>query len=397
MILHTNASPLAKHQFNWLYFMWYISMSQNTASYLFYSSYILVVLTRYLYRIPKKKLYWSIGWHASLRMTTKPFALKSYPFLIVASKFSRFIRRKVRRKYALKKLIRKFSRNRTLARINFLRYAALTTSRVKPVVYNFSLKQRLFLSKKRMVRTVWNLLYTKVKHNFLKTSKKKNNQRRILSKMRRKQRIFFNAHKYLAWKMRKARYAHWGLRTMGKLNEYRYNKLLSKELAYLTGWQTSHFLPVILLNTMACLISWKQLFKMLTLHLIVYNGVDINIPAHVKLGDIIELPFGRGLGVFRKKLRRYYRRIINRAKTVSYNSFISFKRKKSFFRKHTAVPKIFKKLPIGLKRLGRNVAYDPALNIMSIIHPIQANNYTIEMSLTNTSVLSLQNWRYRFD
>lgn len=397
MIPHTNASLFARQNFSLVYYLWYLSNPTSSVNYLFYSKYILVTLAKYLYRIPKKKLYWSIGWNASLKLTSKPYALKSYPFFIVASKFARFMRRKLRRKYILKKLVRKFSKNKNLTRINFLRYTRLITSRIKPSLRSFSLKQRLFVSKKRMVRTVWNFLYTKVKNNFLKSPKKMYSEKRLVGKTRRKQRIFFNAHKYLAWKMRKARYAHWGLRTRGKLNEYRYNKLLGRELAYLTQWQTSHFLPVILLNTLACLISWRQFIKMGELHLIVYNGIDTNIPAQVKLGDIIELPFGQSLGRFRKTMRKYYRRIINRAKTVSYKSFIAFKRRKSFFRKHLNVPKIFKRLPIGLKRLGRNLAYDPALNIMSVIHPIQTNNYNISYSLTSTSVLGLQNWRYRFD
>jgi len=50
--------------------------------------------------------------------------------------------------------------------------------------------------------------------------------------------------------MRKSRYAHWGYRTTGKLNEWRYNKLLSYELGHLVKDFSKQMLVHILFRTL---------------------------------------------------------------------------------------------------------------------------------------------------
>ena len=206
-----------------------------------------------------------------------------------------------------------------------------------------------------------------------------------------------NVYRPILKKLRKARFAHWELRTLGKLNEYRYNKLLGKELKYISKIPVHYLLSLILLSSLYCSISWRQMFYLVSYSIIVYNGSYCMVPKNINLGDIIELPFGGGIKKIRRLLKKHYKSIIGRAKKLSYRRFISFKYRLRCMRRYKQVPKIIKSLPIAKKFLGKTIAYDSSLNIVSVIVPINPLSHSIDTQLTKSSVLSLQNWRYRFD
>ena len=68
-------------------------------------------------------------------------------------------------------------------------------------------------------------------------------------------------------------------------------------------------------------------------------------------------------------IKYIFRKIVRRAKRTSYKSFLANKNKR--MRKHTKVPKIFKRLPIGYKKLGAFLARDSSLNIFAVIYPLE--------------------------
>lgn len=125
--------------------------------------------------------------------------------------------------------------------------------------------------------------------------------------------------------------------------------------------------------------------------LIVYNGQYARLPDFIEKGDIIELPFGKKMRKLRKKLKLTFTMIVSKSKKLSYRSFLARKKKYRFMRRHTEVPKIFKKLPLGLKKLGSCVAYEPSLNIVGVIYNIPFNRFDMNLAVSKISVLSLQN------
>lgn len=125
--------------------------------------------------------------------------------------------------------------------------------------------------------------------------------------------------------------------------------------------------------------------------MIAYNGKFARLPDFVNWGDIIELPWGFSLRQIKKKSKNAMSIVVFKAKKVSYKSFLSKAKKYKFIRRYLEVPKIFKKLPLGMKNLGGSVAYDPILNIFGIIYTLRPTHYDLNLQLTKISVLGLQN------
>lgn len=281
-------------------------------------------------------------------------------------------------------------------RIGFITYARVRQLYQNPTTQPFSLNERIFLSHKTIQGTVWEFLYNSA------SIKRVNLRETILLPFKQeyfnetlKKNIFLNAYKPLIWKMRSARYAHWNLKTRGKLNEYRYNKLLGTELYFIGKTKDYLLLPFLLFSTTTIPLSWQQIKQIITFGLFVYNGKYDWFPDQFLSGDIIELPLGFPLNSLSKNLDRTYNTFINKARSVSYTNFIS--RKNFGVRKPIRIPKIFKKLPLINNYLRDRFAFDPALQCFSVIHPLAASIFDIEHRLTKSSVLTLQNWRYRFD
>lgn len=260
----------------------------------------------------------------------------------------------------------------------------------------FSLKERIFLSHKTIQRTIWEFLYKGVRRRKLNrrgiavTRRTRKNNRPVSQKH-----IFLNAHKPLIWKMRNARYAHWALRTRGKLNEYRYDKLLGTELNFIGKTKTYLLLPFIIFTTLTSFLSWKQIKQVMEYGLFIYNGRPNWLPEHFAVGDIVELPLGLTLKKTQRRMKFRYRMILNKARRATYKNFIA--RKRFGVRKPISIPKVFKKLPIANKQLRDRFAFDPSLRAFAVIHPLTKLTRDIEHRLTKSSVLTLQNWRYRFD
>lgn len=381
------------------YYLFKVINTYKLPLHLFYNLYTSILLfKKRAYLLNYKGINWTYSRKVLNLLNFTPHKTKAYPFLILAAKFTSS--RKHFRRFRLasiRKISKRLRKRWKATRVNFIKRGYVHKPNIYKFVNAFGLKQRIFMNKKTIVGTIWAFLYTKVKNNFLKKQLRKQQPYHARRKINKKKRILLNVYRPLVWKLRKARYAHWSLRTLGKLNEYRYDKLLGVELTFVAKTPSYQFLAHILLNTMYCVLSWRQMLLLSHYNLIVYNGEYAKLPNFIQKGDIIELPFGKKLKKLRKKLKLTFNMIVSKSKKLSYRSFLSRKKKYRFMRRHTEVPKIFKKLPLGLKRLGSCVAYEPSLNILAIIYNIPFNRFDVNLAVGKTSVLSLQNWRYRFD
>ena len=311
-----------------------------------------------------------------------------FPLLTEASQFLQ--------DYGLDLPLNNAVRQLKVKQVGFITYARVKQLYQNPMTQPFSLRERIFLSHKTIQGTVWDFLYNsaQIKNvNHRETISLSLEQEHFKENLKKK--IFLNAYKPLVWKMRSARYAHWNLKTRGKLNEYRYNKLLGTELYFIGKTKDYLLLPFLLFSTITIQLSWQQIKQVVVFGLFVYNGECNWLPDQFLTGDIIELPLGFPLTSLSKDLAYTYKVFITKARRVTYINFIS--RKNLGVRKSIRIPKIFKKLPLINKYLRDRFAFDPALQCFSVIHPLAASTLDIEHRLTKSSVLTLQNWRYRFD
>lgn len=367
----------------------------------------LVKTRKYLF-ISKKKKRWNIFRKKAARIS--PLYINS----LYSSSYKRFgvnvlhsLRSMHRRwwrktwnykfRYSIKKKFRKyFFRIIKVRRLNFLKFTTLKLKRKLLYTMRFSIRQRIFLSSKNLTRGVWEFLYKSVKHKLLERSKQYKKKNLFFRNKVKKKTILLNANKPLIWKMRKARYAHWNFRTIGKLNQWRYDKLLAWELRNLVESQSKQMLAHIMLRSYKIVLSWRQMILLIKNQLIVINGCFFFANSTIKWGDIIELPFYRKKKIKKIKNSKYtFRKIVRRAKRASYKSFLTFKNKK--LKKNHKVPKIFKRLPIGFKKLGAFLARDSAINVFGVVYPLERWVHDTYYELGLSSVLTLQNWRYRFD
>lgn len=372
----------------YIYF-YYLSSILNVTHALLYSSLDLFIRYPRKRSFPKK-LYWANFKNIDGFFFANCFSLNPVRKLNIRYKLRKQLNRSFFRKWYTFKSIKKGFR------LNFLKYYRLFNLAFKTNCVNFTIRQRLFLSKKTIKKTLWQFFYTAGKHRFLKKRlyKPYDNMVASISSLSKSSRVFFfNANKPLIWKMRSARYAHWDLRIKGKLNEWRYNKLLGTELYMLSRNNNNPLLNFIFVRAFNVILSWRQMILLLKYSLIMHNGKVFSNSAVLHVGDIIELPFFiKGYAFFKQ---RQFKKIISRSKRLSYKSFLSYKNKK--IRKHKVVPKLFKKLPIGFKRFGTSLAQDYALNTFAIMYPLDKYKHDISYEISNSSVLTLQNWRYRFD
>jgi hypothetical protein len=91
------------------------------------------------------------------------------------------------------------------------------------------------------------------------------------------------------------------------------------------------------------------------------------------------------------KLKKLFFKIVKRVRKLSYKSFLAGARRNKHIKKYKVVPKIFKRLPVGLKMIGNCVALDPTLNVFAVIKKLPLYTLNIEKKLFVTSVLTLQN------
>ena len=136
--------------------------------------------------------------------------------------------------------------------------------------------------------------------------------------------------------------------------------------------------------------SWKQLSILFKKNLIVYNGCFIYKNNNLKIGDIIEFPFGYALINIKKKFN--LNKKISKIKKETYK-FLKRKRRRTVTKK---IPKIYKNILFKTSKTLNFIVYDPILNIISIIDNVSNYNYNLHHNLLNKSVIGLQNWRYEF-
>lgn len=257
---------------------------------------------------------------------------------------------------------------------------------------NFSLKQRNFISKKNVLQTNWNFFFKQNQNNAEYGNTLLNTIQ--IEQSRVKKLYFFNGYKYLAWKMRKARYAHWDYRTRGKLNEWRYNKLLSSEIYFLNNHKFNQMLIYLIFSTYSVMLSWLQLLKLINYNLIIVNGSYLNFKSaqHLSNHVLVELPYNIALN----DCPKWNDGLINtifKNKRLSYKLFSKINKKK-FDKK---IPKTLKEISAHQIFFGTNIAYDYNINAMYFIKRLPELSYDIKANVLTSSVISLQNWRFRFD
>lgn len=324
-------------------------------------------------------------------------------YFVFKKKFKHFKKNK-RQKIKNIKLIFNFTkRSVTIRKYKHLlfNYSQPSLQTIKAKMFNFSLINRTHLTLDNLRKKVWNFLYSSVKNNFLTLTKLISKLANSFSKKRqrkhKKKLILNNLHRHYIWKLRKARYAHWDYRKHGKLNEWRYQKLLCEELQIIGSGRLNQLLNQLFLRLFCFIISWRDTSKIFFKVPIVFNGKAVFTNIKLSKGDIIELPFGKSFIFFKKKFYKFFKKTIGLCKKLSYKSYLSHKNKQSRIKKYTVVPKVFKKLPIGFIKLGKSVSRDVSLNIIAVIKPIVNITHDIQNSLNFSSVLRLQTWRYRFD
>lgn len=316
--------------------------------------------------------------------STKYATVSKLRFYLNIKKTTKFIR-----KTKLKNFIEKIFNKKLLKKKNFLNYMYSKSISIQKIKINFNLKQRLFLSQKNITHQIWSFLYKRVNTKFFL----KNKFQKFTNSDTDRKLLFFNFHKPLIWKMRTARYVHWNLRTRGKLNKYRYDKLLGRELVFRLKTKFVQLLLCVFFISYYSILSWKQLLLVINHNLIIINSVSISKELlNVKKGDIIELPYGLNYRAFNS---HKYNNIVKNSKKTVYKLY----KTKWLFRKkkNKLVPKIFKKLPVPVQLFGKTIAYDPMLNVFAVIYDVPAVKHNTNWSITKSSVLSLQSWRYNFN
>lgn len=298
--------------------------------------------------------------------------------------------------------IKRWKRGHLSRRISSLKLTRLMSWNINKHRRNvFPITRRVFLTQKRLKKILWKSLYKHIKNKLLLSQvirqKKQYLEPEFFLKKQKKKTIFLNVYRPLISKLRRARIVHWGIRTRGKLNEYRYNKLLAFELRQVPTLHYLQLLYIYIFHTYVASLSWRQMLNLFSYNLIFLNGVPVTKFEICKKGDLIELPFGPSLLARRLRLRKVFFKIVKRARRLSYKSFLSGVRRNKFVKKYKVVPKLFKRLPQGFKQLGKFLAIAPGLGSLAIIKQLPAYQFNPEKKLLVTSVLTLQNWRYRFD
>lgn len=256
----------------------------------------------------------------------------------------------------------------------------------------FLLRQRWFLNYNDINTSVWDFFYSSIKFQNWHAPSDFFTQ---LNLAQEKYITIYNLHKSPIWKMRTARYAHWNLRTFGKLNEYRYNKLLSREICTVFNNKTSYFFLFILLRAFTCILSWKQTSLLISYKLILVNGIPC-INYALNKGDIVELPFKILFKQSNYELsNKFWDKLIGKIKKTAYQAFLKQTNKHTEPQKLNL--KILKKAPLGYSHFGAITAFDHSINALVFVYNVNQLQSQGDYEFLKSSVLTLQNWRYRFD
>lgn len=354
-------------------------------------------------KLRARRLYMKVRWHSRFKFTRNSLFKGS---LTQTARLRRKVRKIPKPRYKRRKSMQKQEkpyktvRGRKVNVVNFSKKLNLKSVLPKTNVprTGFPIKRRVYLQQKRIRRLLWTFLYKRNKTNFLfRDLSILKYVRRAHNNHYRSKNIFLNIHKALIWKMRTARYAHWGLRTFGKLNEYRYHKLLGYELRETERFFLANILGCLLLALFTFSLSWRHIVRVLDHKLFLVNGEFGSRFTKLEAGDLCELPSGIAFAKKRCHTKRAEYRVVKRAKRISYKSYLRFVRKIKTIYVSKQIPKIFKRLPAGLRQFEKTFAFDPVTNTVCVLREIKQDENLLTSKLITTSVLSLYNWRYRFD
>lgn len=287
--------------------------------------------------------------------------------------------------------------------VNFLKFFLFKNIiPVKQKFSNFTLRRKIFLTTPNITRVVADFVYTSAKklsthkHLMSKTHTPQIWKKNFFSNLKVKHKaIFYNAHKSLIWKMRASRFAHWWTQTRGTLNEWRYDKLLSRELSTYLNYFQKQLLCVVLASVYCCFLSWKQQTWFFVNNLSLVNGKEFSINIILQFGDIIEFPFGPGLKTFTYFNHQRFLSKLSFAKRFLYKT--SLKPKAKNLKTAHRCPRLIQRIPTGLQSLGRLICVDNGLKTVGILYKLPYLSHSVTGNVLVTAVLTLQNWRFRFD
>lgn len=356
-------------------------------------------IRKLMWRIPKKLRYNNFN---SFKKFSSSALLRKF-FLLLKKKRYRLLK-KNRYLYGFLELRKKFCK----IKVNVLKMQLLHHKFFKKTKQSvFLLTQRIFLTEKHLKSSLWFYLHKlrklksqaphKINHtknyNIEEAEEKDESNLPVIMK---KKIYYLNLHRPIIKKLRNARYCHWNLRTYGRLNEYRYHKLLAFELRQTAFLARYSLLSLGFFSSFVLLFSWKQLLLILNYNLIFINGKPFTYITP-SFGDIIELPSKFGLKNFIKKKIKSNRVIISRANRLAYKAYLRNSKRNTNIKKYEKVPRLFKRLQTLNLNLQQNFLIDVATNTFVVKNLDNIVKINLESKLINKSVLSLQNWRYRFD
>lgn len=283
---------------------------------------------------------------------------------------------------------------------NYLAFTDLTQKESIPQKLRapFNFHQRNFLTKNRIESSLFKWLYfphkLTLEINFLTKNDTSARGEELLENRNRGNTVLLtNTYKRLAWKFHLARIIHWNLRTKGKLNEWRYNKLLAIDLKAAPHNMQKTLLGYTLLILYTTYTTWKNILQLLDYRLIIKNGTILYPTDTFEKGDIVELPFFWHNSI-EVRLEKKFLAIYLRAKKFSFK-LLSRTKKPTKIDKISN--KIFKRMPIFFQDFGNLVHCDQVFKSIFFLNPLSTFHYNCNASFNKTSILTLQNWRYRFD
>lgn len=292
---------------------------------------------------------------------------------------------------------------------NYLKYINFT--RLLPAVNSqkpfFSLRRRVFLNKKLIKKSLIYFFYKKVKFKLTKTDTKKTLLKKCLtikstttSKMLFPRKtigkvILVNFNKKLYWKIRKSRITHWDSLVGNRLNKYRYVKFIKKTMRIKKLTSPNNFLILFIAHLSGILCSWRQIYLLITYQLIVVNGKFYPTINYLKKGDIVEVCYGRGLRLNFRIWTYFNFKIYYRLKRWSYRNKLNFDlpKRKRIFKK---IPKSIKSLLLAHKTHSKAFMYLKSLGLAAVIYMIPRHLYEPQIDFYQTTILKLNNWRYKF-
>lgn len=308
---------------------------------------------------------------------------------------------------SLFKFLRKYS-SHPLIKLNFLKFVAFKL--LLPLFFKqksfFSLKQRVFLNKKAVDRSMifffykkakWNLTYKNFKFNYTKNQLKNIFVKKynfVFFKKQKLRVIFLNFYKKLYWKIRKSRHTHWNYLVGNRLNKYRYQKFFSK-ISMLSQKPTNSFYALFISHISGFYCSWKQIYLLSKYQLVVVNGKNFSNLQPLQRGDIIESCYGKGL-FMNLKLNGYFgKKIFYKMKRWSYKIKLNYELPKHK-RKFKKIPKNFKSLMVSYKPISKAFMFSKSLGLATVIYPISPILHNPHQMFFERTILKLNTWRYKF-